>query len=224
MANSVSIGNGSSSMVGWGDPSQVEEAGADVSPDALMAYCQARLDSIGGQVTTTFDEQQQNASATQQIDQVIADIRGYASADKANTKACTQLESELKSTIDSLTKTDPGCPALPALTKTYNAMVWSGDGGPRMTGSTDPNAPNFIEGVDYDQSGPQGDGILSSGELQTYTQNLTDATSDLNSNAELGMVHLQSLMSQQQMAVTLTTNLVQSLGDQENKIADNIGH
>ena len=38
------------------------------------------------------------------------------------------------------------------------------------------------------------------------------------------MVQIQSLMSQRQTAVSLTTNLVQSLGDQENKIADNIGH
>jgi hypothetical protein len=105
-------------------------------------------------------------------------------------------------------------------------MVWSGDGGAQHRGVTDPSAPDFIDGDNppYDKSGPKGDGILSASELQTYTQNLTDAASDLNSNAELGMVHLQSLMSQRQMAVTLTTNLVQSLGDQENKIADNIGH
>ena len=35
------------------------------------------------------------------------------------------------------------------------------------------------------------------------------------------MVQLQSLMSQRQTAISLTTNLVQSLGDQEEKIAEN---
>ena len=47
---------------------------------------------------------------------------------------------------------------------------------------------------------------------------------DLNAGAELNMINLQSLMSQRQTAIQLTTNLVQSLGDQMNKIAANIGH
>ncbi len=69
----------------------------------------------------------------------------------------------------------------------------------------------------------QGDNLISSTELQGYVQTLSDAAGNLNSNSELEMVQLQSLMSQRQTAVSLTTNLVQSLGDQENKIADNIG-
>lgn len=53
---------------------------------------------------------------------------------------------------------------------------------------------------------------------------LQGAINDLNSGAELQMIGLQSLMSQRQTAVQLTTNLVQALGDQANKIAQNIGH
>ncbi len=47
---------------------------------------------------------------------------------------------------------------------------------------------------------------------------------DLNSSTELSMINLQSLMSQRQEAIQLCTNLVQSLGDQVNKIAENVGH
>jgi hypothetical protein len=46
----------------------------------------------------------------------------------------------------------------------------------------------------------------------------------LNSGAELQMIQLQSIMSQRQTAIQITTNLVQALGDQLNKIADNVGH
>ena len=49
-------------------------------------------------------------------------------------------------------------------------------------------------------------------------------SSSVNSSSELEMIQLQSFMSQRQTAIQLTTNLVQSLGDQLNKIADNIGH
>ena len=48
---------------------------------------------------------------------------------------------------------------------------------------------------------------------------------DLNSLARAdSMINLQSLMSQRQQAIQMCTNLVQSLGDQCNKIAENIGH
>ena len=46
----------------------------------------------------------------------------------------------------------------------------------------------------------------------------------LNSDAEIDMIRLQSLMSQRQTAIQLTTNIVQSLNDQANKIVANIGH
>jgi hypothetical protein len=48
--------------------------------------------------------------------------------------------------------------------------------------------------------------------------------SDLNSDSEIDMIRLQSLMSQRQTAIQLTTNIVQSLNDQANKIVANIGH
>jgi hypothetical protein len=48
--------------------------------------------------------------------------------------------------------------------------------------------------------------------------------SELNSSSEIDMIRLQSLMSQRQTAIQLTTNIVQSLNDQTNKIVANIGH
>jgi hypothetical protein len=225
MANSVSV-NSSRPTVEWPEPSGPDELGSSLSPDALMAYCQSRLDSIDGQVTTLFNSQQQNASATEQIDKVITGLKAYDASDVKDAATCKQLESEFQGLIQSLKNSDPTCPELPALTKTYNDMVWSGDGGAKFTHSSNTSDPDFIDDGLYppDKLGPQGDNTLLSQELQGYAQALSDAAGNLNSNSELGMVHIQSLMSQRQTAVSLTTNLVQSLGDQENKIADNIGH
>ncbi len=226
MANTVSI-NISRPMVDWGGPSELEETAQDLSPDALMAYCQSRLDSIDGQVRTSFDDQQKTASETEQIDGVLASIKQNEGGDVTDSKTITQLETQFQTLILNLKKTDPNSPVLPSLTQAYNSMLWSGDGGPQKTGSTDPTAPDFIDFEKYpatNQATTQGDNKIGTDELQKYAEALSDAAANLNSNAELGMVHLQSLMSQRQTAVTLTTNLVQSLGDQENKIADNIGH
>ena len=59
--------------------------------------------------------------------------------------------------------------------------------------------------------------------VSQLTQNLKNDAANLNSDSEMTMINLQSLMSQRQTAVQLTTNLVQSLGDQQNSIAKNIG-
>jgi hypothetical protein len=210
-------------MVAWPEP---DELGSNLSPDSLMAYCQSRLDSVDGQVNTLFNEQQQNASVAEQIDGVISELKNYDASDVKDAATCKKLESKFQSLIVSLKNSDPSCPELPTLTKTYNDMVWSGDGGAKYAHSSDPTDPDFIDDGPHppDKLGPQGDGILLSSELQGYAQTLSDAAGNLNSDSELGMVHIESLMSQRQTAVTLTTNLVQSLGDQTNKIADNIGH
>jgi hypothetical protein len=196
-----------------------------LSPDALMTYCESRLKSINDQVQTSFDKQQRTASDIQQINAFASDLQ--AKQDDINDRdTCTALETEFQGVIKSIQATDPGCTALPALIKTYNAMVWSGDGGSAYTGKP---GPDFIStggpgDNDFAHSGGQGDGILDKSELQAFTTSINDATSNLNSGSELQMVQLQSLMSQRQTAISLTTNLLQSLGDQEEKIAENIGH
>ncbi|HMI88321.1 MAG TPA: hypothetical protein VK550_29765 [Polyangiaceae bacterium] len=66
-----------------------------------------------------------------------------------------------------------------------------------------------------------GDNKEEMGSLINATKN---HQSELNSDAEIDMIRLQSLMSQRQTAIQLTTNIVQSLNDQANKIVANIGH
>jgi hypothetical protein len=213
-------------------PTDPDVMGAGLSPDALIAYCQSRLDSIDGQMTDSFNEQQQSAETITQIDKVTALIKQYDGSAVTDPDTCKLLESNFQGLILSLRKSDPGCTELPAMITAYNSMVYSGTGGAAFLRAKDPAAPpdptepDFIDKSTYppDTSTTQGDNDLGDTELQGYAQTLSDAAAHLNSDSELQMVQLQSLMSQRQTAISLTTNLVQSLGDQENKIADNIGH
>lgn len=193
---------------------------AGLTPDALMAYCQTRLDSISDQVRSSFDVQEKQAAEIKCISTVANDLKSASGAEVKGPEACTRFENELGAAISDLKNTDPGCSALPTMIQTYNNMVWSGTGG---QGS----GPQFIDVTQYQPNysvGNQGDENLGTAEMQMYSQNLTDAAASLNAGSELQMIQLSSLMSQRQTAITLTTNLVQSLGDQQNKIADNIGH
>jgi hypothetical protein len=215
---------------GWTIGMPVEIPTADwsiqnLTPDSLFAYCQSRLSSLDSQMTGSLVAQQRGAAEISAIDKVQAGFDSYK-ADIHDKATCTNLEKSMASLINSLKNNDPNSPALPGLTQAYNNLVWSGDGGKAFNGSTDADAPDFIDIEHYppDKSTQQGDGIIGSTEMSGYVQALTDAASSLNSTSELSMIQLQSLMSQRQTAISLTTNLVQALGDQANKVVDNIGH
>jgi hypothetical protein len=188
-----------------------------LTPDALLAYCQSRLDSIDGQVRAAFSQQQLRNSESSAIQGVLQTFQASSGGVTSDSQSCARMETALHDLIEKLKASDPGCPELPRLEQTYNDAVRSG------TGPTSA-LPYEDEGLyPPKQSGPEGDNTFSNTEMQTFISSLQGCASDLNSGSELQMIQLQSLMSQRQTAVQLTTNLVQSLGDQAQKIAENIG-
>jgi hypothetical protein len=77
---------------------------------------------------------------------------------------------------------------------------------------------------DRDQWLRADDSIVNKEEMSSLINATKNHQSELNSDAEIDMIRLQSLMSQRQTAIQLTTNIIQSLNDQANKIVANIGH
>jgi hypothetical protein len=68
-----------------------------------------------------------------------------------------------------------------------------------------------------------GDSAVNADEMKSIDSGVKTMQAQLNSQSELDMIHLQSLMSQRQTAIQLTTNILQSLNDSANKIVANIG-
>jgi hypothetical protein len=212
-------------------PSIVDLTGdgsVSLSPDALMAYCQARLDSIGSQVQSILKEQELSNGETSALQQVIATFQTYSagvnSGDSQGASKCATMEAALGGLIDQIKASDPAFADLGKLEQTYNDLLYSGTG-PQAATATTP-ALQYQDESTYppNANGARGDNILSTDEVQGFVQSLQGVASDINSGAQLQMIQLESLMSQQQTAVELTTNLVQSLGDQSEKVAENIGH
>jgi hypothetical protein len=188
-----------------------------LTPDALLAYCESRLSSIDGQVRGAFGAQQLRNSETSAIQRALQTFQENTGGVTNDATSCTAMEKALHDLIAQLKASDPGCPELPKLKQTYNDLLYSG------TGPT--SALPYEDQTLYPpkHTDPPGDKTLDSTEMQAFIGSLQSSASDLNSNSELQMIQLQSLMSQRQTAIQLTTNLVQSLGDQAQKIAENIG-
>jgi hypothetical protein len=74
---------------------------------------------------------------------------------------------------------------------------------------------DFMNRVDH--------GSISPDDIEkVFVQKIKDISGEVSGGAELNMINLQSLMSQRQMAVQLTTNLIQTMGEMTNKVVANI--
>ena len=86
---------------------ELTDAGsASLTPDALMAYCQAHLDSIDGQVQGTFNEQEVRNGEASALQRVIATFQTYSagvnSGDSQGASKCTTMEVSLSNLIQQI--------------------------------------------------------------------------------------------------------------------------
>ncbi len=174
---------------------------AGLSPDALMTYCQTRLNGIDSQVKEYFGQQKKSNDDRAAINDALAVLNNYSAGfmqDGNHSAECAKLHDALLQAIEKVGgNTDAGR----RLTAVLARVDDTGRDGVRVDG-----------------------GKISSDEMKAFIDDVKGIQTDLGASSELGMIQLQSLMSQRQVAIQLCTNLVQSLGDQQNKICANVGH
>lgn len=203
-------------------PPSMADSGSHLTMDALLSYCETRLRNLDGQVRNVFKDQEKaradaatlaglanavNAFAAGGVDgsgsSVHSLIRYYEFA-AAQVGRDTPLGQKILAEQQSLIKTMGKDGGAALLSEMSQGDYWSKDLG---------------QNADKDMIGKN----LNTDEVKGMITRVKDLQTEVNSGTELGMVTLQSLMSQRQMAIQLATQLVQSLGDMTNKIAANIG-
>jgi hypothetical protein len=221
----------------YGTGLQGDQVDADlsscISPDALMAYCESRMNGIDTQIKSTFDQQQKTNEEQQVLGDALQTLQAFGDGtldsttlqQNANADQCKQMELAIESAIQKIRDIDPTSSAIPQLEALHDKLMGTGtgpfpDGNGNVHGYYDPN---------YTKSPPDGghteqDSNISPEEMKGFIDDLNNINSGLSSNSELQMINLQSLMSQRQTAVELTTNLIQTLDDTMGKIVGNVGH
>jgi len=195
-----------------------QPATGELTPDTLMAYCQSRLNSIDSQVESSFNQQ----SAYNQERSDISDALQVLQSNPSGTTdpaTCRQMEQTIEDLVTKIKAIDPNSPSIPKLEQLHDNMMATGSGP-----YTDSNGTQHTFYTGNITGRNDQDNDIGADEMNGFIKTLSGVNDDLNSNSELQMIQLQSLMSQRQTAIQLTTNLVQSLGDQTDKIAENIGH
>ena len=195
-----------------------------LTPDALMSYCATRLRGIDDQIHTSMTRQQ-NANADSAVLSKLAEELRPPGGKVEFGKNDDVFKNYGKALLDAASAAkDPSVKQ--KLLAQANKFVMSheeppGSGKYKSDGlDVDKNGAVKIDGT-YHSVGD----TLDPDSLKPMTSEfVSNVQKDLNSDTELSMINLQSLMSQRQSSVQLITNMVQSLGDQLNKIAGNIGH
>jgi polyhydroxyalkanoate synthesis regulator phasin len=214
---------------------------AALTPEALMTYCSTRLRGLDEQVNVAFHKQEV-ANADSKVLSSLASSLNTPSGDTdlacGGGVECALVEANkmldaAKQIGDPAVRQkliDGANAIIDRAASVTDARFWG-------TGATydikkalaDGRSPHEIkEAIDstaQNVSTHTVDGKISAPEWKTMSSDMVQNISkDMNSSTELSMINLQSLMSQRQSSVQLITNMVQSLGDQLNKIASNIGH
>jgi hypothetical protein len=193
-----------------------------LSAGAMLAYCGTQLQQIDSQIQKIFAEQQKQNLEQQVINQALQVLQGCAdgtldkngkSAD--NAEQCRAMEKALEKAISTIEQIDPNAPCLQQLKQIHDNIMATG------TGDKDPQMAHGYY-VGPNDGNPTPDNNISSTEMANFINALQNVGSGLNSDAQLRMINIQSLVSQQQTAVELTTNIMQSLNDAQKKVVENI--
>jgi hypothetical protein len=211
-----------------------------LTPEALMVYCQTRLQGIDSQVQAAMTTQQninwEQGQVGSLLNEISNDSAAAAGGVMSNPAECQTLSQSIEDLITQIQAKDPGCSQLAQLEQLHDAVMATGSG-PYYTPNPDPSKPQVFHG--YYNGGnsadpPTGqnppsnvnsdhDNQMGTNELTNFTNTLNNINSSLGSGAEMGMINIQSLMSDRTTAIQLTTSILQSCDDGLSKIADNIG-
>jgi hypothetical protein len=210
-----------------------------LTPDALMSYCETRLQGIDTQVQAAFAQQEAGNNDSTALSNLQAQLTvpsgdlaldtqsGYQAAYDASQQMIATANT-LQDPQSKQALLDAAAKIQTQLTTAYNNMTGESAFAPPFT--SDQDIQNFFNNKYVDSNGnpiTNQHGTSLTITTSAYQTGVTDAVkniqSDLNTNTQLAMINLQSLMSQREEAVQVCTNLVQSMGDSTNQVTANVG-
>lgn len=164
-----------------------------LTPEAMLAYCQMNLKDIDDQVQKYMDHQKNSLQERKAFQSVTEFMQ--VSFDANGPKDAAQWK-QCAAKVDELIRTlSPTDPRIPDL-KQLSAKL--GDG----------TAAANTDNMDH---------------WKQMSTGLTKMTDDIKSGSELDMIQLQSLISQRQTAIQLTTGIISKLNESLQTIAQKIG-
>jgi hypothetical protein len=222
--------SGSSNVYGV---SQLDVTGG-MSPDALLSYCQMQMDSLNGQIGGLMQQMQQQTNDEQTVKSLQSQLEQFGSNGPGSTDEMQKAYNDYQQAINSMPQGDPTRDALQqACTNMCNAYGFTpaqpltADQQQQLqqlqtfvstcktafltpTGfQNEANAQAQIGTLLAQQNGSGPTTKPDSTSWQGTTDAVGSIASTINSNAQMQMLEMQNLASQQQNATELSIQLLQ---------------
>lgn len=187
-----------------------------LSSASLVAYCDTRLSSLDTQMQQIFAQQQTSAAQTQNLNNIATLLNDLPQPTGSSTNPTIHItDAQLRQIFSAY---DTAIDDLSATSGTPSQMWSSGEKTPLGT-----QLYNDVNALRLSTSGSVSAGWdLPESTITNSSQNLKTYTSNLSSDSQMQMINLQSLMSDEQTAVELSTNLMQTLGQTNSNIVSNL--
>lgn len=181
-----------------------------ITPDALLLYCQSKLNDLDNQMQAQFQKQKQYRAGTAAVNDLISIFNEPANTAKGIDGRCIG-----NGGVDPKTYED-------RIDAAFARALDSLPPGPERTQIEEAQKKWKAGFHDRTGQGPDDGGwefVFTAGECKALADSLTNVSKSLSSSAELDMINLNSLMSQRQTAIQMCTGMVNSLGEGPKAIA-----
>jgi hypothetical protein len=169
-----------------------------LTPEALMLYCGARLRDLDQEVNETFARQKQYRDATSALNDLQSDLNGLIKTKSAEGEYA--IPEHDQATLDRI-----------------------GQKFERAITAAPPGIREKLETAYAEWKTNPGNTAYNVKEVKAKAEEIGGLAKEISSAAELDMIGLQSLMSQRQTAIQLTTNLLSSFNESLKAIAAKVG-
>jgi hypothetical protein len=192
-----------------------------LTPDALMIYLQDRLSGLDTQVQSIFAKQQHNDKVREVCGKLNTLMAGLK---EDGGRLSDDQKLQFESALAEYEQLDPQG-AAQLRSELMDGGILKPDLAPDFKLPTTflGKAAETVEKRLEDNWLKANDGKYSKQEFKKTQELLEHKMSTLEANSQLNMIKLQSLMSNRQTAIQLSTNLISSLGESQKAIASNIG-
>lgn len=200
--------NGVSGVGNVGQPTMV--TGGSLSAESLLLYCSVQLNAMDTQLKAEMARQNQARSSQQVLNQVKNAI-GIKSIGTNDYDRKVQILTAMRDAYQRLPPDDPARQTLQAAFETFaNTACLNDSGAAAGLKLGDPNLNIHRLASLADACGRNN---VDTDEMKGIQGMIDEAITDISKGAELQMINLQSLVSQRQMAIQLTTSLMTKFND-----------
>jgi hypothetical protein len=187
-----------------------------LTPNSLVAYCDSRLSSLDSQIQSIFNQQQESAATQTALSNLASELNDLpqpssSSGSNPTIQVTVEQFDNLEGAYNAAITAAGPTTALGQQLSTDLSTLAQGYNAGGGTVSQFATASNANTAYPIDES-----------TITNLSQNIKTYASDLNSDSQMQMINLQSLTSQQQTEVELSTNLLQTLNQTDLNTISNL--